>query len=244
MCTIYGLESINPSEMKSLNIDPKFAHQIIKKPNLSEMTYEAIRNAITTGRIKPGERMMQHDIAQELNVSDRTVREAFARLVAKGLAVHEPYKGVRVTALPLEDLHEIYVIRSMLEGHAMELAAACITQADLDRMRILLPKTVANTEADSIQIAQEANKEFHWIPIYATQKTILVRILEQLWELMFAYNLIYENKPEVLKIKARNDFIQHSDMLAALEARDGARARQVTSDHINTTIQTLLNRLG
>jgi DNA-binding GntR family transcriptional regulator len=214
---------------------------IPKKSSLVSIAYDFIREAIITGQIRPGERMGQVELAKELGVSERTVREAFARLVAKGLAIHEPFKGVRVAALPLDDLHEVYVMRALLEGRAMELAAARITAGELQQMRELLPQTIAGNTPESIKHAQTANYDFHWIAIRAARSQILATILEQLWELMFAYELLYQNTDEV--DISKNDYTQHKELLEALESGDGPKAARINTENITETIQILIKHL-
>ena len=225
---------MNTTPKKPTNVKPKHA-------DLASIAYDSIREAIITGRIKPGERMGQVEIARELGVSERTVREAFARLAAKGLATHEPFKGVKVAALSLDDLHEVYVMRALLEGRAMELAASRISPEDVQKMRDLLPLTVAGNQPDSVKQAQAANRDFHWIAIRASGSRILATILEQLWELMFAYDLLYPNTDEV--DISKNDFTQHGELIAALEAGDGQKAAQINTEHITKTIQILIAHL-
>lgn len=225
-----------PSETEIKRVKP-----IQKQTSLTQMAYEAIREAIVTGRIKPGERMGQVELARLLGVSERTVREAFAQLVAKGLAVHEPYRGVRVTALPLEELREVYMMRALLEGRAVELAAQRLCADELEQMRQLLPSTVALT-ASSMKSAQEGNHQFHWIPIRASGSRVLQRVLEQLWEMMFAYELLYQDEREIAHT-SRVDLAQHEELLWALEARDGEEAAQVVHRHIASTVHSLMARL-
>jgi DNA-binding GntR family transcriptional regulator len=226
--------------MDPSKVEANFVQPLPKNSSLANMAYESIREAIITGRIKPGERIGQVELAKQLGVSERTVREALARLVAKGLAVHEPFKGVRVAVLPLNELREVYVMRALLEGRAMELAAGCMTAKDLQAMRELLPLTVASSTAGSVENAQEKNREFHWIPIRASGSRTLARVLEQLWEMMFAYELLYQDPDEV--DISRDDFAQHKKLLEALDARDGKRAAQINTEHIFTTIRILLER--
>jgi DNA-binding GntR family transcriptional regulator len=226
--------------MDNSKVEVNFVQPLPKNSSLANMAYESIREAIITGRIKPGERIGQVELAKQLGVSERTVREALARLVAKGLAVHEPFKGVRVAVLPLDELREVYVMRALLEGRAMELAAGCITAKELQKMRELLPLTVASSATGSVENAQKKNREFHWIPIRASGSRTLARVLEQLWEMMFAYELLYQN-PDEVNISQR-DFAQHKELLEALEARDGKRAAQINTAHIFTTIHILLER--
>lgn len=227
--------------MNNTQKEPRYLNPIQKNQGLATKAYDSIREAIITGRIKPGERMGQVELAKELDVSERTVREAFARLVAKGLAIHEPFKGVRVAALPLDELHEVYVMRALLEGRAMELAATKISANELQSMRKLLPATLAGYTPESVKHAQAANRDFHWIAIRASGSRILAMILEQLWELMFAYDLLYQNVDEA--DISKNDFTQHSQLIAALEAGDGPKAAQINTEHITKTIQILIAHL-
>ncbi|MFZ3079533.1 MAG: GntR family transcriptional regulator [Bellilinea sp.] len=227
--------------MNTLPKPPTDKKPVTKHAHLANIAYDSIREAIITGRIRPGERMGQIEIARELGVSERTVREAFARLVAKGLATHEPFKGVKVAALSLDDLHEVYMMRALLEGRALELAASLISPEEVQKMRELLPLTVAGNLPDSVKQAQAANRDFHWIAIRASGSRILATILEQLWELMFAYDLLYPNTDEV--DISKNDFTQHSELIAALEAGDGQKAAQINTEHITRTIQVLITHL-
>src|SRR3990172_8520210 len=224
----------NTTPKKPTDVKPKHA-------DLASIAYDSIREAIITGRIKPGERMGQVEIARELGVSERTVREAFARLAAKGLATHEPFLGVKVAALSLDDLHEVYRMRALLEGRAMELAASRISPEDLQKLRELLPLTVAGYIPESVKHAQAANRDFHWIAIRASGSRILATILEQLWELMFAYDLLYPNTDD--GDISKNDFTQHGELIAALEVGDGQKAAQINTEHITKTIQILIAHL-
>jgi len=226
------------------SLQPPVVNSIRKVSSLSEMAYEAMRDAIINGRIRPGERLMQVELARKLGVSERTVREAFARLVAKGLAVSEPYKGVRVAALPLEDLKEIYTIRALLEGHAIELAAERITEDQLYRMEELLPLTSAGDNAEGMHSAQDANREFHWIPIQAAGSQYLIRILDQLWELMFTYDVIYREAADERRQSRENDLQQHDELLRALAARDAQKAKEINTAHIYRTLEKLVQRLN
>ncbi|MCX6054849.1 MAG: GntR family transcriptional regulator [Chloroflexi bacterium] len=231
-----------PTNMNITKKEPRYTKPIPKKLSLATIAYDSIREAIITGRIKPGERMGQVEFAHELEVSERTVREAFARLAAKGLIVHEPFKGVRVAALPLNELHEVYLMRALLEGRAMELAASRISPKDLQKMRELLPKTEVGNTSESVKQAQTANRDFHWIAIRASGSDILAMILEQLWELMFAYDLLYQNTDEV--DISKNDYTQHNNLIAALMAGDGSKAAQINTEHITKTIQILMAHLS
>jgi len=220
----------------------------LKVSLLSEMAYDAIRRDIMSGQLKAGRWLRQDDLAQQLGVSQATVREALKRLVAEGLAVHVPHKGVKVITLSLEDLRDNCDVRALLEGFANETAAPLITSEDLARMEDLLPNTIVTVESESTQAAREANHEFHWLAIYASQRKHLIKLLEQLWGLVDPY-LVYgrfwnsmRTKDERLK-GSELDLEDHTQLLEALKSRDGVWARQVTVRYVNRTFRELESQM-
>jgi len=215
---------------------------------LSEMTFHAIRHDIVSGQLEPGKWLRQEELAQQFGVSQATVREALKRLVAEGLAIHVPHKGVKVITLSLEDLRDNYDIRALLEGLANEAAADLITPQDLARMRELLPDTIVTADSESTQVAREANREFHWIAIYASKRRHLIKLLEQLWVLIDPY-LVYGRfwntvitKQERMKGSAL-DLEDHKQLLEALESKNGVRARRVTRRYVNRSFRELESQI-
>lgn len=224
-------------------------YELVGKTNqtsrLVDQTYQILRESILTGQVAPGSRLRQETLAVELGVSQITVREALSRLVAEGLAVREPYRGVMASTITPEDIVDIYEMRALLEGRAMELAAERITEEELKRMRELLPHTAITSETDSIDAARDANREFHWIAILASRRKHLIRLLASLWELIdprIIYNPSAMNSKALTKRleDARNDLIQHQLLLEALEVRNGALARQLSTEVVHDALRTIL----
>lgn len=224
--------------------------RISRRPeSLADVTYSALRDAIVSGQLQPGEWLRQEALAQELDVSQITVRDALNRLVGEGLAVRIPYKGVRVVALSREDLEDIYSMRKLLEGLAAEVAAEHITEEELARMRELLPDTVVGADPASLARAREANREFHEIVVRASRRRFLSRVLGQLWDwidpmMLYGRTLETEKGLEIRLKWGERDRIQHTRLLEALEARDGARARQVVYDYVQEAWENLVSVSG
>jgi len=207
-------------------LDESFAERIRDSRLLSEVSYEAIREAIGAGRLRPGDWLVPRMLGQELGVSEITVREALQRLSAAGLVEAEPHKGFRVVTLPLEELEDAYELRAVLEGMAMELAAGRLSDEQLARMRELLPSSSLSLALPEHEDDPATNYEFHWIAIKACGRRHLIRILEQLFDLANPWTLSQQAGPELLEVWAKVDREGHEALLEALEARDGARARQ------------------
>ncbi|HIC89860.1 MAG TPA: GntR family transcriptional regulator [Anaerolineae bacterium] len=212
---------------------------------LSDAVFEALRKAVLDGKLAPGERLRQESLAQEMGVSQITVRDALNRLVGEGLAVRVPYKGVRVIALTFNDLEDIYAIRGLLEGLAAELAADRITPEELARMRELLPATIVDADPESVPRAREANREFHEIVIRASGRRFLIRILRQIWDwidpmMLYGRTLETEQGAAIRTKWGERDRLQHTRLLEALEARDGQRARQVVAEYVEEAWNNLV----
>jgi DNA-binding GntR family transcriptional regulator len=249
-------------------LDHTLVERVKDTPSLSDAAYKSIRAAITNGTLEPGAWLREQALARELGVSRITVRDALARLVAEGLAVRVPPKGVRAVVLPLEELQDIYEMRALLEGMAVELAAARISTRELARMRRLASHLPTDARPESIVRAQQENREFHWIAISASGRHHLTRVLSQLLDLTFSYLRLsgsqeegreagshaglrhgHANAPEALEM----DFEQfqallatsakeHMQLVEALEARDGKRARELVMEHMQHTLDWLRAR--
>ncbi len=204
---------------------------------LSDAAFEALHKAILSGKLAPGEWLRQEALAKELGVSQITVREALNRLVSEGLCIRVPYKGVRVVALSLDNLEDIYTVRGLLEGLAAELAAGRITPEELAQMRELLPATIVNADPKSVNRARVANRQFHEIVIQASGRQFLIQMLRQVWGwidplMVYARTLETGKGAEIRQQWGERDRYQHARLLEALEAGDGPRARQVVAEYV------------
>lgn len=212
--------------------DQETITQLTEISRKSDFVYDAIRKAIVYRRIKRGEWLREGTLAEELGVSRTMVRDALTRLTAEGLAVEVPYKGVRAASVSPAEIEEVYMIRAKLESWAFELAAGNLSADELAKMRELLPHTVAHADLTEFETTREANRQFHWIPIRATRKRHLIRLLEQLWEFMPTY-IYYVELSETERVElAENEMRQHTDILQALADGDGKRAGELIQQHI------------
>lgn len=210
----------------------------ISSPLLSDVAYQAIRDGLLSGELDPAKWLRQEHLAQQLGVSQATVRKALDRLVLEGLATHVPYRGVRPTRVSQEDLRDLYDLRALLEGFAVEIAATKMSAQDIREMRSLLVQTKED-DAESSEVAQRANQAFHSVPIVAAERDHLARILEQVWLLITPYMRIAYGRswapgrsPEERAEKLRQDYGDHAAIVAALEQRDGLLAREALHAHV------------
>lgn len=206
-------------------LDPVLLQERMEVQSLPDLAYRIIRQAIVSGRFKPGTWLRQRELAQELGMGISTVREALKRLSAEGYVVVESHKGFR-TAVPtpeyMQDHGDVIVA---LEQLALELAVDSITPEELTEMRQLLPRTdpLSNT---SVADAAGADREFHMIAIRASGRPYLIRILEQTWDKYHAFPWSHYNEEEIA-IWSKNSRTFYPQLIKALEARDVERVRDI-----------------
>ena len=216
--------------------EPRFQEDVLATSTLRERVYNAIHDSIICGRILPGEPLLQEELASELGVSARTVREALSRLVAEGVAEHQPHHSVRVTSFTVDDQEELYRMRAVIEGMAFEEAATHITQAELARLREIILLASQTDDPQSAETARHYNQEFHWVIIRASRKRQFIRMLDQIWRSMFTYFVGSELIQNDLYGREK-DVATHAAILDALAARDGQRVRQLLEEHIQFTFE-------
>ncbi|MGH6761782.1 MAG: GntR family transcriptional regulator [Phyllobacterium sp.] len=129
-----------------------------KEDPLAIRISRALADRIISGAIEPGSRLRQDHIAEEFGASHVPVREAFRLLVAQGLAVSEPRRGVRVATFDLSEVKEVAEMRAALEVLALRHAAPHLTAAILERAE---EATKAGDKSRDVRSWEEANRRFH-----------------------------------------------------------------------------------
>ena len=102
--------------------------------NASAAASEIIREAIIDGRLAPGQRLKEEELARELGISRTPVREALVILEGEGLVESVPKRGASVRAYAADDLDDMYQLRALLEGYAARRAATRISAEDVGRL--------------------------------------------------------------------------------------------------------------
>jgi DNA-binding GntR family transcriptional regulator len=190
----------------------------------------ALRADITTGRLRAGDRLLQAEIARRFNVSTTPVREAFGILQHEGLVRSHPQRGATVFIPSVEELQEHYEIRAALEALAAEKAALNFTAADAAPLREILEAMHSCTDPDQYI---ELNHRFHMHIYELSGRERLVDLINSLRGASGAYLQIHaaEGVPSTRLDR------EHSEILAACEARDPERAASATRHHLAQTLE-------
>ena len=215
------------------------AQEKLQRVSRTDQVYESLRSAVIQGQLEPGSRLNQVDLATELDVSERTVREALMQLISEGLLSREPYTEVRVVRLSTGGIKEVLRMRIPLEGWAIELAAAEISHEELDRMRGLLPQMEARKTIKSASTLRSLYRDFHQIAFNACRRKYLSEMVSRLFDRMLPYVLSGTSSEEDHTRQIETDLRHCQRLLEALELGDGKKAREIRIGYLNEMIEML-----
>jgi len=218
-------------DLDSLNVNN---NQLLTR---EEVVANAIRRAILRGTFKPGEKLDQQELAENLGVSRSPVREALRTLAAEELVTNIPHRGAIVTERSQTELKELLFMRLLLEGSAARRAAPNIEDAHLRHLEKIMSDAEEATDFEEIL---ELNNDFHTTIYSAYDQPHQIRVI-QMWRNKVApYNRIYLDVPGCRE-KAWAD---HYRIYEACVERDGARAEQETKLHLEQVFEGILIAIG
>jgi DNA-binding GntR family transcriptional regulator len=189
-----------------------------------ERVREQLREHIVSGRLRPGDRLVERDLAEQFGVSRVPVREAIRTLESEGLVVVESPRRMVVRTLSRIDVEELFDVREALEVLACGLAAQRADQQDLRRLERLLADTAHATEAGRLSQVADCHAQFHEQIIALARNGLLSTMLHPLesrlrW--LFRQN---EDWTRLLH--------EHERLFAAIASGDPERARECSLRHV------------
>jgi DNA-binding GntR family transcriptional regulator len=217
--------------MDAYTLDKLSEHKPIR-----DEVFNTLRDAILNGHFGPGERLVEQDIAQQLQISRTPIREALRKLELEGLVAYEPRKGVVVVGVSSEDAIEIYTIRAVLEGLAAKLAAHTRTEGELQRLQELLDGMEACIQQDNITKLTALHASFHTGIAEASKSRRLYQMLISLRE----YVKNFAEIPCYLPGRLHLGWAEHKEIVDAIAARDEQRAEDAARKHIVQARESLL----
>lgn len=192
----------------------------------SDSVQGLIRQAIAMGEIRPGERLVQSELAERLGVSPTPVREALMALIAQGVLTYVPNRGVRVVELDAPDAEQVYRIRGELEPLAVELGGPRLKQSDLDDLAGVLTSMRRAAEHHRLERVKVLDHRFHFLIYSAAGPGRLNVMIEQLRALHVEDT--FKLDPQRVEVSLE----QHAAIFAALEDGRFEDARALTREHI------------
>ena len=207
---------------------------------LRDVVFETLRDAIITQVLKPGERLMEIQLADEMGVSRTPVREAIRKLELEGLVVMVPRKGAYVAGVSMKDIHEVYEVRAALEMLAVTLAAERITDEELDALeRQVLKESEAEATGDENTLDNiiYIDSTFHDIIYQAAHNQRLVQFVNILQEQLQRFRAASLSRPG----RSKTALDEHKQIVEALAERNGELASKLAKEHIENAENAMIS---
>lgn len=202
-----------------------------------ERAYRRLYEAILSGELKPGTRLRENQIAEQLGISRTPVREALRRLETQGLLVHEAHKGMMIPTLDAQMVTELYLMREVLEGTAAALTAKHAAAAEIDTLKDMLEIDRGLTDQPE-QLAR-TNRLFHEVLYQGAHNRYLLRSLSALRQAKTLLGRTTLNLPG----RAAASVEEHAAIVDAIEQSNSRAAEEAAKAHIRAAHRARLKVL-
>ena len=206
--------------------------------SLRGRVFQKIREDILTGVYKEHDELREVSIGEELGVSRTPVREALRQLELEGLVTIVPNKGAYVTGITPQDVHDIYKIRSLLEGLCARWATEHITGRQIEELEeiILLSKFhLRKKSAEQAEQVSELDGKFHKVLYEASNSRILEHVLSDFHKYVQMARMMSVGA----KDRAERSIEEHRDILKAIKDKDPDKAEWLANQHIMKVMENL-----
>jgi DNA-binding GntR family transcriptional regulator len=206
---------------------------------LHEQVAQRLRQMLVENRIKPGAKLNERELCEQLNVSRTPLREAIKMLAAEGLVELVPNRGAIAVSLDEEDVVHTFEVMAGLEGLSGELAAQRITDAELTEIKAMHYEMLAAYTRDDLSAYYSINSRIHRAINAAAKNPVLTVTYNQVNARLQA--LRFRSNQDGAKWKRAVK--EHDKMIEALEARDPQAMRAVLATHLANKRDTVLEQL-
>ena len=207
--------------------------------NLHEAIFQKLRLLLVEGKIAPGSKLNERELAESLHVSRTPIREAIRRLAADGLVELIANRGAIAVQLSLADVIHTFDVIADLEGFSGELAANNISDAALSELEALQYEMMASYARRDLSTYYKLNLRIHHLINQAANNPVLTKLFSQV-----------NARIEALRFRSNQDGVkwekaveEHQEMLDALKARDPARMRKIMMTHVQNKRDVVIQLL-
>ncbi|MCG7210985.1 MULTISPECIES: GntR family transcriptional regulator [Streptomyces] len=200
-----------------------------------ERVLATLRQDIIEGRLAPGDRLVERELAERFGVSRVPVREAIRALVAEGFVLFESARRTVVRRLTPTDVKELFELREALEVYAAGLAAARATPEALAELRELLDQAASATRSDDAETITDVNTRFHDRILALAGNSLLIAVMEPVDGRLRWLTRRNEEWPQLLT--------EHRELYEAIASGDPDRARALALDHVRANYRSTVRHL-
>jgi len=204
----------------------------IEHESLDDKIYARLRALITERRLRPGERILQEQLAREMGVSRTPLVNALKRLAQERLVEWVSRRGIYVKRFTKRQMAWLFEVREALEGLSARLAAPRITPAEVDELTEMFRSLDVSPTPAAVRKYVERDRYFHWRLVQITGNEQLAHAMDSVNMMFFAYQ-------DGLVRPAAETILEHWPILDALRRHDPEQAEAAMRLHIRRSVEQL-----
>ncbi|WP_075293004.1 GntR family transcriptional regulator [Pararhizobium arenae] len=214
--------------------------QIAKQnASLRMQVEEKLRQAISVGRFKPGERLVERELCEMIGVGRTSIREALRQLEAEGLITSFPHRGPVVSTISYEEAAQLYTVRALLESFAGQQFAEQGTEEDMADLELRVKEFSDAAQADSRERLLAAKTAFYECLTNGSKNVVVKQILTSLHNRVTLLRMTSMTQPGRLEHSVE----EIQAIAAAIRERDGPKAAAACKYHIDMAARVALEHL-
>jgi len=200
----------------------------------TEIALQVLRDRIGSGDLVAGTRLRVEELANELGMSPTPIREALRLLQADGLVDYRAHYGIVVAKPSVDEIRDLFRLRSVLEPLAMELAVPRLDASALAQLERAHEQQVEAVRANRGSTIAKSNSDWHWTLYEAAGSPLLNDFIRRLWQ-AFPWRTMW-----ALPGRSELSLRQHTAMMRAIGKGDAKRAAELLRSHVTSGEATLL----
>ena len=228
-------------------IQENLTYKVDSIQNTAEVIAKSLEEKIYGAELKPGQRLVQENIARMFGVSRVPVRDALQILINMGLAVSMPRRGVFVRRLSKKSLGELFEVRKILEGSAIRLAVKRITAEDLNSLGLIVKNQQKALKDRNVKLNEKLDSEFHSIIYRSLENGLLIDLISANWARIKQARCTSTADSEHGVKWIAESIRRHMKLLDAMDKRDAELAYKIviqTIDDSQREISLSLEQMG
>ncbi len=206
---------------------------------LRDVVFNTLRQAILTGELKPGERLMEIHLANKLGVSRTPIREAIRKLELEGLVTMIPRRGAEVAQITEKSMNDVLEVRRAMDALCVELACDRITPEELEQLKEACDVFEAAVKTRDVKKIAQADVALHDIILRATGNQRLIQLVNNLSEQMYRYRFEY------IKDSSQHERLveEHRVIYQSIVQKDKETASQAAKTHIDNQEKSIIRQI-
>lgn len=206
---------------------------------LRDVVFNTLRQAILTGELKPGERLMEIHLANKLGVSRTPIREAIRKLELEGLVTMIPRRGAEVAQITEKSMSDVLEVRRAVDALCVELACERISEEELEALKCACDKFEEAVASGDVKKIAQADVVLHDIIVRATGNQRLVQLVNTLSEQMYRYRFEY-----IKDVSQHKSLVEeHRIIYESILKKDKQTASEAAKLHIDNQEKTIIKQI-